>query len=53
MYKFICIKTTKPNHYLIRNGNKLNHKLIPILDPKFNLREVAKQCILFEEHLNQ
>ena len=27
-------------------------KLFPILDPRFNLREVSKQCILLEDHLN-
>lgn len=26
--------------------------LHPILDPKFNMREVAKQCLLLEDHLN-
>ena len=28
-----------------------NQKLYKILDPKFNLREVAKNCILLEDHL--
>jgi hypothetical protein len=26
--------------------------LFPILDPKFNMRESAKQCLLLEDHLN-
>jgi hypothetical protein len=26
--------------------------LHPILDPKFNMRETAKQCLLLEDHLN-
>lgn len=26
--------------------------LYPILDPKFNMREIAKQCLLLEDHLN-
>lgn len=26
--------------------------LYPILDPRFNMREVAKQCLLLEDHLN-
>jgi hypothetical protein len=26
--------------------------LYPVLDPMFNMREVAKQCILLEDHLN-
>jgi hypothetical protein len=29
-----------------------NHDLYPILNPKFNMREVAKQCLLLEDHLN-
>lgn len=28
------------------------HDLYPILDPKFNMREVSKQCLLLEDHLN-
>lgn len=28
------------------------NSLYPILDPKFNMREVAKQCLLLEDHLN-
>lgn len=27
-------------------------KLLPIMDPCFNMREVCKQCILLEDHLN-
>jgi hypothetical protein len=26
--------------------------LFPILDPRFNMRETAKQCLLLEDHLN-
>lgn len=26
--------------------------LFPILDPKFNMRETSKQCLLLEDHLN-
>lgn len=32
---------------------KADLRLMPIMDPNFNLREVAKQCVLLEEHLNQ
>jgi hypothetical protein len=28
------------------------NNLHPILDPRFNMREAAKQCILLEDHLN-
>jgi hypothetical protein len=28
-------------------------KLLPVLDPCFNMREVCKQCILLEDHLFQ
>jgi hypothetical protein len=27
-------------------------KLYPVLNPKFNLREASKQCLLLEDHLN-
>jgi hypothetical protein len=26
-------------------------KLLPVMDPKFNMREICKQCILLEDHL--
>jgi hypothetical protein len=29
-----------------------NADLYPILDPKFNMREVSKQCLLLEDHMN-
>ena len=29
-----------------------NNDLHPILDPRFNMRETAKQCLLLEDHLN-
>ena len=29
-----------------------NSDLHPILDPRFNMRETAKQCLLLEDHLN-
>jgi len=32
-------------------GKNGNTKLLPIMDPKFNLREVAKHLILLEDHL--
>lgn len=28
------------------------NQLLPIMDPKFNLREICKQCILLEDHLS-
>lgn len=28
------------------------NKLYPILDPRFNMRESSKQCLLLEDHLN-
>lgn len=37
---------TKPNLC------NVDHHLHPIMDPEFNMREVAKQCILLEDHLN-
>lgn len=29
-----------------------NLNLFPVLDPEFNMREVSKQCLLLEDHLN-
>ena len=63
VYKYICIKT---KHEMVDNlhdrptiitnvmgGKDVKNKLMPIMDPEFNMREVTKQCILLEEHLNQ
>ena len=34
-------------------GGKCNNKdLLPVLDPKFNMRESAKQIVLLEDHLS-
>lgn len=38
-------KTTK----LLRQDHD---KLLPVMNPKFNLREICKQCILLEDHLS-
>lgn len=27
-------------------------KLLPVMDPLFNMREICKQCVLIEDHLN-
>lgn len=32
---------------------KFNAELYPIMSPKFNLREICKQMVLLEDHLNQ
>ena len=32
--------------------NKCGRQLYPIMNPEFNMREVAKQCLLLEDHLN-
>lgn len=33
--------------------SKQDHdKLLPVMNPKFNLREICKQCILLEDHLS-
>lgn len=40
-------------HYNKHEFKKLDRKLMPIMDHNFNLREIAKQCVLLEEHLNQ
>lgn len=33
-------------------GNQDQEKLLPVMDPNFNLREICKQCILLEDHLS-
>lgn len=33
-------------------GSLSGGKLLPVMDPCFNMREVCKQCILLEDHLN-
>lgn len=33
--------------------NNSENKLLPVLETKFNLREICKQCILLEDHLSQ
>ena len=50
-YKYICIKIYRD--IIIGGKTEPKRKLMPIMDPTFNMREVAKQCILLEEHLNQ
>ena len=35
-----------------KTGSCGNTNLYPILDPKFNMREVSKQCLLLEDHMN-
>lgn len=51
----MCINLYR-NEIVIKGGKpepEPKRKLMPIMDPAFNMREVAKQCILLEEHLNQ
>jgi len=33
--------------------SKTGNRLLPVLDPCFNMREICKQCILLEDHLFQ
>lgn len=37
-----------PTKLPVRSGDK---NLLPVLDSRFNLREICKQCILLEDHL--
>lgn len=41
---------TKPETSTSLIGQDQN-KLLPVMDPTFNLREICKQCILLEDHL--
>jgi hypothetical protein len=43
----VCVSLEKCN--LSKCGNI---ELFPILSPEFNMREVTKQCLLLEDHLN-
>lgn len=45
---------SQPSHTIIKNlpSNTKSKNLLPVLDTKFNLREICKQCILLEDHLS-
>lgn len=46
----VCKETPHPLKCAVNTcGSGILH---PILDPQFNFREVAKQCLLLEDHLN-
>lgn len=45
-------KETKEENGICSGGCSANKKLLPILNPKFNLHECAKEIILLEDHLN-
>lgn len=34
------------------NAKTCGKQLYPVMDPEFNMREVSKQCLLLEDHLN-
>lgn len=34
-----------------RIANSKHVALLPVMDPRFNLREICKQCVLLEDHL--
>jgi len=54
MIQDINLEHSQPSHTIIENEplNKKGKKLLPVLDTKFNLREICKQCILLEDHLS-
>ena len=45
-------KSLSPEHCGSESGKCSPDTLHPIMDPKFNMRESAKQCLLLEDHLN-
>ena len=47
----ICTASQTAEQTAEQTGNE-NTKLLPIMDPAFNLRESAKQMILLEDHLS-
>lgn len=46
-------KESSPDSLLNRKVSLIsdNAKLLPVMDPRFNLREICKQCVLLEDHL--
>jgi len=50
--EFISISKDKDNNEKCSLASCGNTKLHPILDPKYNMREASKQCLLLEDHLN-
>ena len=50
---FFIIRFTQKDTYINTQSacSSCHKKLLPIMDPKFNLREVAKHLILLEDHL--
>lgn len=46
-FKIIC---EKPEYEHFENKKK---KLLPIMNPMYNMREWCKQCVLLEDHLTQ
>lgn len=48
----ICTGTTQGNMQENNHTCGANKKLLPIMEPEFNMREVAKQMILLEDHLS-
>ncbi len=47
-----CVTVDGPGIKKCQLGKCGLQNLYPILDPKFNMREAAKQCLLLEDHLN-
>ena len=50
--EFISITNNTDNNEKCSLASCGNTKLHPILDPKYNMREASKQCLLLEDHLN-
>lgn len=45
----VLYSVDKPENKLMKQDQE---KLLPVMDPQFNLREICKQCILLEDHLS-
>jgi hypothetical protein len=50
--EFVSMSSDKDNNEKCSLASCGNTKLHPILDPKYNMREASKQCLLLEDHLN-
>jgi hypothetical protein len=48
-----CNSNNNSNNNSNSKGCKSCEKLLPVLDPRFNMREICKQSILLEDHLFQ
>lgn len=53
--QYKCSLPSSDKNSDLKEGFKITNqdqsKLLPVMDPQFNMREICKQCILLEDHL--